>query len=116
LAELVFVDGLIAATHDEALYSVEQFEPVFQRRFGDVLPLVEALFAVKKFPFAANVLRVDLQLDAFVSDSFPTDFCFGHGASIIHAGNSHGGDTFLPANEAHVLVRGGFDADLMNVD
>jgi len=79
LAQVFFVGGLVSPADDEALQGVEEFEPIFERRFGDVLPLVEALFAVKKFPLASDVLGVNLELDAFVGDAFPTDFSFGHG-------------------------------------
>src|SRR5665213_2065955 len=77
-AQPLLVVRLITAAVDEPLHRVEQLEPVFQRRFRHALPLVKTLRAMKKTPFAADVLHIDLQLFAVLVDALPTDFSFGH--------------------------------------
>ena len=64
---------------DAALDRIEQFQPVFQRRLVDGLPLVVALLPLEKFPVASDVLGIYLERNPFVGDAFPTDFSFGHG-------------------------------------
>jgi len=90
-SDVFFVVGLVAAADDEALDGVEEFQPIFQGRFGDGLPLVEAFFAVKEFPFASDVLGVDLEFEAVFGDTFPTDFSFGHGDLFFTGGNGDNG-------------------------
>jgi len=71
---MFFVSRLIATAVDEPLHRVEQFQPVFQRRFCHDFPGVKALAAMRKNPLPADVLRVDLDFHAILGDAFPTDF------------------------------------------
>ena len=50
LADALLVFRLQTAARDEALHGIQQFQPVFQRRFGHRLPLVKSLRALGKFP------------------------------------------------------------------
>lgn len=77
-AQPVFIIRLVASSGDETLHGIQQFQPVFQGRLFDTLPLVITLLAVKKVPFAPDVLRVHLQFFAIVGATFPTDFGLGH--------------------------------------
>ena len=81
--QMFFVNRLKSPACNQSLHGVEQFHPVFQRRLGNGLPLVVTLFALVKNPFAANALRVNLELLPFVGDAFPTDFGFGHGGLVL---------------------------------
>src|SRR5258706_3855952 len=79
-AKQLLVVGHVASPRDEPLHGVEQFQPVFQRRFGNGLPVVKTPGAMEKTPLALHALNIDLQLFAVLGDAFPTDFCFcGHG-------------------------------------
>jgi hypothetical protein len=76
-AKQLLVVGHVASPCDEPLHGVEQFQPVFQRRFGNGLPVVKTPGAMEKTPLALHALNIDLQLLAVLGDAFPTDFCFG---------------------------------------
>src|ERR1019366_1901206 len=80
LPQPFLVIRLIAAARDEASHRIEQFQPVFHWRLGDGLPHIKALFALEEFPFAPDVLRIDLQLLAVIGHALPTDFGLGHGS------------------------------------
>jgi hypothetical protein len=73
-----FVDRLQPAARDEALHSIEQFQPILQWRFGYGLPLIESLLTLEENPLASDALSIDLQLVAFFGNAFPTDFGLGH--------------------------------------
>ena len=45
--------------------------------------MVEAFFAMEKFPFAPDMLRIDLEFLAIFRHALPTDFSFWHGLKII---------------------------------
>ncbi len=72
------MDRLQTAAVDQAFHGIEEFHPIFQRRFGHDFPLVKAFGAVREFPFATHALRGDLEFLTFLGDPFPTDFGFGH--------------------------------------
>lgn len=84
-AQSHFIVRLVTAAIDEALNRIEQFHPIFQRRFGNGLPDIVTLFALEKFPVAPDVLRIDLQLHAIFRDPLPTDFSFWHFYKSIDA-------------------------------
>jgi hypothetical protein len=83
-----FPDGLLhtafllrpkPAAVNPASNGIQQFQPILQGRFRDVLPHVVALFPGKEQPVAAHMLRVDLQREPLFTNAFPTDFSFWHG-------------------------------------
>ncbi len=77
-AEVLFVNRLQTAAGDQALHGIEQFHPIFQRRVGHRLPLVEPLSAMGESPFAAHTLGRDLKFVALLGLALPTDFSFWH--------------------------------------
>ena len=108
-----------ASAIDPAPYRIEEFQPVLQRRVGDLLPLVVALFARIEYPRAPDVLSVNLEVCSFFGYPFPTNFCFGHSGSgiwQIDTGHRHRGDAFLATNEPQVFVGRGFNSNSLLVD
>ena len=65
-------------------HAVEQSEPILEGRVFDGLPLVVAAFSDKETPFPADVLGIDLELNALLVDAFPADFGFGHGGIRVN--------------------------------
>ncbi len=103
-AKQVFVVRLVAAARDQPLHRIKELQPVFERRLGDGLPVVETFRPVKKLPFALHLLNIHLQLCAILGHTLPADFCFGGHKLFfgqIHARHGHRGDAFLAADETH---------------
>ena len=76
--QMLLVVRLITTARDQSLHRIQQFQPVFQRRFGNALPLVKPLSPVKEKPFPTDPLRIHLQLEAVLRHPSPTDLSFGH--------------------------------------
>src|SRR6185369_11239383 len=68
---------------DAALDAIQEFEPVFERRLLQRLPLVVALFSDEKLPLLPYSFGVDLPLHTFCGATLPTDL-----PSHAHLGNS----------------------------
>ena len=97
VAECPSLPGCVSQgkTRDEALNGIKQFQPIFQGRFGDRLPLIESLLALKEIPFASDALSIDLQLVAFFGNAFPTDLGLGHLSLVLSpASTVHSRDQF----------------------
>src|SRR5205085_329178 len=69
--DAIFLLGTETTAIDQPLHGVEQFEPILQRRFRHRLPLVIAALAGEEPPLPADVLDIDLQLDAVLVDPLP---------------------------------------------
>ncbi len=63
---------------DAAAHRIEQFQPIFQRRIGDVLPLIETTFASEETPLSTDMLGIALQWSPIFGGALPTYFSFGH--------------------------------------
>jgi hypothetical protein len=81
-SQLFLVGWLVTSPRDEPLDCVQQFQPILQGRVCDGLPDFESFSPVKKFPIPPDVLGVNLQFLAVFRDPFPTDFSFGHSATL----------------------------------
>src|SRR6266566_2566551 len=63
---------------DAALHRIEQFQPIFQWRVRDRLPLGIAPFASEEPPIAAHALDIDLDPDSVFGDPLPAYLRLGH--------------------------------------
>ncbi len=78
LSQPFLVIRLVTPPRDEPLDCVQQLEPILKGRVWNGLPDFKSFFPMKKFPFPADVLGINLQFAAVVGFPFPTDFSFGH--------------------------------------
>lgn len=110
-----FLLGFHQAAIDAAAHAIQEFQPVFQRRFRHFLPDIVTFLAVIEGPLAAKIASVNLDAGAIVRVAFPADFTFiGHrleGCGEVDSGDGHCGDAFAAADKAHEFVCGCFDAD-----
>jgi hypothetical protein len=70
--------GSEETARDAALNSVEEFDPIVERRVMLALPQIVAAAPLEEFPAIADVVGIDLNLQTVGSPTFPTDFSLGH--------------------------------------
>jgi NAD(P)H-dependent FMN reductase len=110
--------GPLQPAVDAAADGIQQFQPVFQRRVGDGLPLFKTPVAHKELPAVADMLRVNLDPLALVGTPLPTDLSLGHSLLFraVNARHRHGRDSFFAPDESQQLVGRGLDADAVHID
>jgi len=70
--------GYYQPTSNPAFDSIEKFQPVFQRRFGNFLPLLRPALSRVKNPAVSDMPNIDLDTLAIMGPSRPGNVAFRH--------------------------------------